>query len=71
MSHSVRGIEIPHLDDAILFCIVPPTSRSRASRRLDAALARLRDLGVSDFSGAIAAVDGETGRRTLEYLAMR
>jgi F420-dependent oxidoreductase-like protein len=38
---------------------------------LDAALARLRELGVSDFAGAIAAVDAETGRRTLEYLASR
>ena len=38
---------------------------------LDAALARLRDLGVSDFAGAIAAVDAETGRRTLAYLASR
>src|SRR5262245_56231233 len=38
---------------------------------LDAALARLRDLGVSDFAGAIAAVDGETARRTLAFLASR
>ena len=37
-------------------------------KTLGAALARLRDLGVSDFAGAIAAVDAETGRRTLEYL---
>jgi F420-dependent oxidoreductase-like protein len=40
-------------------------------KALDAALARLRDLGVSDFAGAIAAVDTETGKRTLEYLASR
>jgi F420-dependent oxidoreductase-like protein len=40
-------------------------------KALDAALGRLRDLGVSDFAGAIAAVDAETGRRTLEYLASR
>jgi F420-dependent oxidoreductase-like protein len=40
-------------------------------KALDAALARLRDLGVSDFAGAIAAVDAGTGRRTLEYLASR
>jgi F420-dependent oxidoreductase-like protein len=40
-------------------------------KALDAALARLRDLGVSDFAGAIAAVDAETARRTLEYLASR
>ncbi len=38
---------------------------------LDGALGRLRDLGVSDFAGAIAAVDAETGKRTLEYLASR
>jgi 5,10-methylenetetrahydromethanopterin reductase len=38
---------------------------------LDAALGQLRDLGVSDFAGAIAAVDAETGKRTLEYLASR
>jgi F420-dependent oxidoreductase-like protein len=40
-------------------------------KTLDRALARLRDLGVSDFAGAIAAVDSETGKRTLEYLASR
>jgi len=40
-------------------------------KTLDAALGRLRDLGVSDFAGAIAAMDAETGRRTLEYLASR
>jgi F420-dependent oxidoreductase-like protein len=38
-------------------------------KALDQALGRLRDLGVSDFAGAIAAVDPETGKRTLEYLA--
>ena len=38
-------------------------------KALDAALARLRDLGVSDFAGAVAAVDPETGQRTLAYLA--
>jgi F420-dependent oxidoreductase-like protein len=40
-------------------------------KTLDAALAKLRGLGVSDFSGALAAVDAETGRRTLDYLASR
>lgn len=40
-------------------------------KALDAALGRLRDLGVSDFAGAIAAVDGETAERTLAYLASR
>jgi F420-dependent oxidoreductase-like protein len=40
-------------------------------KTLDAALDRLADLGVSDFSGAIAAVDAETARRTLDYLASR
>jgi F420-dependent oxidoreductase-like protein len=40
-------------------------------KALDQALARLRDLGVSDFAGAIAGVDAETGKRTLEYLASR
>ena len=40
-------------------------------RTLDAALHRLADLGVSDFSGAVAAVDAETGKRTLDYLASR
>jgi F420-dependent oxidoreductase-like protein len=40
-------------------------------KALGAALDRLRDLGVSDFSAAIAAVDAETGRRTLDYLASR
>jgi len=40
-------------------------------KTLDAALARLRALGVSDFSAAIAAVDADTGRRTLAYLASR
>jgi F420-dependent oxidoreductase-like protein len=40
-------------------------------KALDAALGRLRDLGVSDFAGAIAAVDAETGQRTLDYLASR
>jgi len=40
-------------------------------KTLDAALGRLRDLGVSDFAGAIASVDAETGKRTLEYLASR
>jgi F420-dependent oxidoreductase-like protein len=38
---------------------------------LEAALGRLGDLGVSDFAGAIAAPDEETGRRTLEFLASR
>jgi 5,10-methylenetetrahydromethanopterin reductase len=38
---------------------------------LDAALGRLRELGVSDFAGAIAAVDAETAKRTLAYLASR
>jgi alkanesulfonate monooxygenase SsuD/methylene tetrahydromethanopterin reductase-like flavin-dependent oxidoreductase (luciferase family) len=38
-------------------------------KTLGAALDRLRDLGVSDFSAAIAAVDVETGQRTLDYLA--
>jgi alkanesulfonate monooxygenase SsuD/methylene tetrahydromethanopterin reductase-like flavin-dependent oxidoreductase (luciferase family) len=38
-------------------------------KALGAALDRLRDLGVTDFSAAIAAVDAETGRRTLDYLA--
>jgi F420-dependent oxidoreductase-like protein len=38
-------------------------------KALTAALDRLGDLGVSDFSAAIAAVDAETGRRTLDYLA--
>jgi len=38
---------------------------------LDAALGRLRDLGVSDFAGAIAAVDADTGGRTLDYLESR
>ena len=36
---------------------------------LRAALDRLRDLGVSDFSAAVAAVDAETGGRTLDFLA--
>jgi F420-dependent oxidoreductase-like protein len=40
-------------------------------RALDAALARLRDLGVSDYVGVIAAPDPETGERTLAYLASR
>jgi 5,10-methylenetetrahydromethanopterin reductase len=40
-------------------------------KALDAALGRLRDLGVSDFAGAIAAVDAETAKRTLAYLASR
>jgi F420-dependent oxidoreductase-like protein len=40
-------------------------------KALDAALGRLRDLGVSDFAGAIAAVDAETAERTLAYLASR
>jgi alkanesulfonate monooxygenase SsuD/methylene tetrahydromethanopterin reductase-like flavin-dependent oxidoreductase (luciferase family) len=40
-------------------------------KALDAALGRLRDLGVSDFAGAIAAVDRETARRTLAFLASR
>jgi 5,10-methylenetetrahydromethanopterin reductase len=40
-------------------------------KALDAALARLRDLGVSDFAGAIAAVDAETAQRTLAFLASR
>ena len=38
-------------------------------KTLRAALDRLRDLGVSDFSAAVAAVDAETGGRTLEFLA--
>jgi 5,10-methylenetetrahydromethanopterin reductase len=38
---------------------------------LDAARGRLRELGVSDFAGAIAAVDAETAKRTLAYLASR
>lgn len=38
-------------------------------KTLGAALDRLSDLGVSDFSAAIAAVDPETGQRTLDYLA--
>jgi len=40
-------------------------------KTLDRELARLESLGVSDFSGAIAAVDAETGQRTLAYLASR
>jgi F420-dependent oxidoreductase-like protein len=40
-------------------------------KALGAALDRLRDLGVSDFAGAIAAVDADTAQRTLEYLASR
>jgi F420-dependent oxidoreductase-like protein len=40
-------------------------------KTLDAALGRLRDLGVSDFAGAIAAVDAATAERTLAYLASR
>ncbi len=40
-------------------------------KTLGAALDRLRDLGVSDFSAAVAAVDAETRRRTLDYLADR
>jgi F420-dependent oxidoreductase-like protein len=40
-------------------------------KALDAALARLRDLGVSDFAGAIAAVDAETASRTIDFLATR
>jgi len=40
-------------------------------KTLDAALGRLRDLGVSDFAGAIAAIDAGTGKRTLAYLASR
>jgi 5,10-methylenetetrahydromethanopterin reductase len=40
-------------------------------KALDAALGRLRDLGVSDFAGAIAAVDAETAKRTLAFLASR
>jgi len=40
-------------------------------KALDQALDRLRDLGVSDFAGAIAAVDADTAKRTLEYLASR
>jgi F420-dependent oxidoreductase-like protein len=38
-------------------------------KTLGVALDRLRDLGVSDFSAAVAAVDAETGRRTLDFLA--
>jgi F420-dependent oxidoreductase-like protein len=40
-------------------------------KTLDAALDRLRGLGVSDFAGAIAALDADTGKRTIEYLASR
>jgi hypothetical protein len=40
-------------------------------KALDAALGRLADLGVSDFSGAVAAVDAETAKRTLDFLASR
>jgi hypothetical protein len=40
-------------------------------KALDAPLERLRGLGVSDFSGAIAAVDADTAERTREYLASR
>src|SRR5262245_23849407 len=40
-------------------------------RALDRELAHLRELGVSDFAGAIAAVDADTGKRTLAYLASR
>ncbi len=40
-------------------------------KTLDAALGRLRDLGVSDFAGAIAAIDAGTGKRRLAYLASR
>ena len=40
-------------------------------KTLDRELARLRELGVSDFAGAIAAVDVDTAKRTLAYLASR
>jgi F420-dependent oxidoreductase-like protein len=40
-------------------------------KALDAALARLRELGVSDYVGVIATPDPETGERTLAYLASR
>ncbi|MCB9378069.1 MAG: TIGR03564 family F420-dependent LLM class oxidoreductase [Holophagales bacterium] len=38
---------------------------------LDAGLRRLRDLGVTDFEASIVAVDGDTERRTLDYLESR
>jgi 5,10-methylenetetrahydromethanopterin reductase len=40
-------------------------------KALDAALARLRSLGVSDFVGVVAARDTQTAERTLAYLASR
>jgi 5,10-methylenetetrahydromethanopterin reductase len=40
-------------------------------KTLDAALARLSDLGVTDFSAAVVPVDAATAERTLAYLASR
>jgi hypothetical protein len=40
-------------------------------KALDAALERLRGLGVNEFAGAIAALDADTARRAREYLASR
>jgi F420-dependent oxidoreductase-like protein len=36
---------------------------------LDASIARLRDIGVTDFNAAIFPVDGDAEKRTLDYLA--
>ena len=40
-------------------------------KQLDAALARLRDVGVTDFDAAIIPVDDGAEERTLDYLASR
>jgi 5,10-methylenetetrahydromethanopterin reductase len=38
-------------------------------KTLDASLSRLREIGVTDFNAAIFPVDGDAGKRTLDYLA--
>ena len=38
---------------------------------LDAALDRLRDIGVTDFNAAIMPLDDEAEKRTLDYLESR
>ena len=38
---------------------------------LDAALDRLRDIGVTDFNAAIMPLDDEAEERTLKYLESR
>jgi hypothetical protein len=41
------------------------------AKDLDAALDRLRDMGVTDFDAAIVPVDEDTDARTLDYLESR